>query len=446
MSSELDPAIWPASATRNSAGEITIAGLSVTKIAAEYGTPVFIFDEADVRKRARDYVAAFKVDDIETSVHYAGKAFITTKIAQWVNQEGLGIDVASAGELEVALRAGIDPTQIVMHGNNKSVKDLERAVEVGIGRVVIDSLIEIERLNSIASSAGIVQQILLRLTVGVEAHTHEAISTAHEDQKFGLSVASGMAMAAVDNVMESDALSLAGLHSHIGSQIFDASGFELATHRVVDFAAQIKQRHGLTVSELDVGGGMGIAYVAGDDPLDVTTMAKSILDIVRTECARVKIPVPKISVEPGRAIIGNPGITVYEVGTIKPVELDSGITRHYISVDGGMSDNIRTALYDAEYTTTIANRVSTGMPVISRVVGKHCESGDIVVRDTHLPADIRPGDLLAVAATGAYCRSMASNYNHIPRPAAVSVNEGKSQVLLRRETIEDLLALDGGLS
>ena len=446
MSSELDPAIWPASATRNSAGEITIAGLSVTQIAAEYGTPVFIFDEADVRKRARDYVAAFKVDDIETSVHYAGKAFITTKIAQWVNQEGLGIDVASAGELEVALRAGIDPTQIVMHGNNKSVKDLERAVEVGIGRVVIDSLIEIERLNSIASSAGIVQQILLRLTVGVEAHTHEAISTAHEDQKFGLSVASGMAMAAVDNVMESDALSLAGLHSHIGSQIFDASGFELATHRVVDFAAQIKQRHGLTVSELDVGGGMGIAYVAGDDPLDVTTMAKSILDIVRTECARVKIPVPKISVEPGRAIIGNPGITVYEVGTIKPVELDSGITRHYISVDGGMSDNIRTALYDAEYTTTIANRVSTGMPVISRVVGKHCESGDIVVRDTQLPADIRPGDLLAVAATGAYCRSMASNYNHIPRPAAVSVNEGKSQVLLRRETIEDLLALDGGLS
>ena len=446
MSSELDLAIWPASATRNSAGEITIAGLSVTEIAAEYGTPVFIFDEADVRKRARDYVAAFKVDDIETSVHYAGKAFMTTKIAQWVSQEGLGIDVASVGELEVALLAGIDPAQIVMHGNNKSIGDLERAVEVGIGRVVIDSLIEIDRLNSIASSAGIVQQVLLRLTVGVEAHTHEAISTAHEDQKFGLSVASGMAMAAVDNVLECDSISLAGLHSHIGSQIFDAAGFEIATHRVVDFAAQIKLRHGLTVSELDVGGGMGIAYVVGDDPLDVATMAKSILDIVRTECARVKIPVPKISVEPGRAIIGNPGITVYEVGTIKPVELDSGITRHYISVDGGMSDNIRTALYDAEYTTTIANRVSTGTPVISRVVGKHCESGDIVVRDTHLPADIRPGDLLAVAATGAYCRSMASNYNHIPRPAAVSVNAGKAQVLLRRETIDDLLALDSGLT
>jgi diaminopimelate decarboxylase len=446
MSNELDPAIWPASATRNSAGEITIGGLSVTEIAAEYGTPVFIFDEADVRKRARDYVAAFKVDDIETSVHYAGKAFMTTKIAQWVSEEGLGIDVASVGELEVALRAGIDPAQIVMHGNNKSVKDLERAVEVGIGRVVIDSLIEIERLNSIAASAGIVQQVLLRLTVGVEAHTHEAISTAHEDQKFGLSVASGMAMAAVDNVMESDALSLSGLHSHIGSQIFEATGFELATHRVVDFAAQIKQRHGLTVSELDVGGGMGIAYVAGDDPLDVATMAKSILDIVRTECSRVNMPVPKISVEPGRAIIGNPGITVYEVGTIKPVELDSGITRHYISVDGGMSDNIRTALYDAQYTATIANRTSTAVTAISRVVGKHCESGDIVVRDTQLPADIKPGDLLAVAATGAYCRPMASNYNHIPRPAAVSVCAGQSQVLLRRETIEDLMAFDAGVN
>ena len=446
MSNELDPAIWPASATRNTAGEITIGGLSVTEIAAEYGTPVFIFDEADVRKRARDYVAAFKVNDIETSVHYAGKAFMTTKIAQWVSEEGLGIDVASVGELEVALRAGLDPAQIVMHGNNKSVKDLERAVEVGIGRVVIDSLIEIERLNSIAASAGIVQQVLLRLTVGVEAHTHEAISTAHEDQKFGLSVASGMAMAAVDNVMESDALSLAGLHSHIGSQIFDATGFELATHRVVDFAAQIKQRHGLTVSELDVGGGMGIAYVAGDDPLDVTSMAKSILDIVRTECSRVNMPIPKISVEPGRAIIGNPGISVYEVGTIKPVELDSGITRHYISVDGGMSDNIRTALYDAQYTATIANRISTAVTAISRVVGKHCESGDIVVRDTQLPTDIKPGDLLAVAATGAYCRPMASNYNHIPRPAVVSVCAGQSQVLLRRETIEDLMAFDAGVN
>jgi diaminopimelate decarboxylase len=446
MASDLNPQIWPASASRNDQGEITVGGVTVSNLASQYGTPLYVFDEADVRQRARDYVAAFTVSDIETSVHYAGKAFITTKIAQWVNQEGLGIDVASVGELEVALRAGIDPQQIVMHGNNKSVKDLERAVEVGVGRIVIDSLIEIERLNAVAANAGIIQQVFLRLTVGVEAHTHEAISTAHEDQKFGLSVASGMAMAAVDNVLECDALSLAGLHSHIGSQIFDATGFELATHRVVDFAVQIKDRHGISVSELDVGGGMGIAYIDSDDPLDVSAMAKSILDIVRTECARVKISVPKISVEPGRAIIGNPGITLYEVGTVKPVELDSGITRHYISVDGGMSDNIRTALYDAEYTAVIANRDSNAKKVLSRVVGKHCESGDIVVRDIELPADTRPGDLIAVAATGAYCRSMASNYNHIPRPAAVSVAAGKSQVLLRKETIEDLLAFDAGVN
>jgi diaminopimelate decarboxylase len=291
-----------------------------------------------------------------------------------------------------------------------------------------------------------VQQVLLRLTVGVEAHTHEAISTAHEDQKFGLSVTSGMAMAAVENVLACDALSLAGLHSHIGSQIFDATGFELATHRVVDFAAQIRDIHAISVSELDVGGGMGIAYVDGDDPLDVFEMAKSILDIVRTQCARVNLPIPHISVEPGRAIIGNPGITVYEVGTVKPVVLDSGMVRHYISVDGGMSDNIRTALYDAQYSISLANRTPGDLQVVSRVVGKHCETGDIVVRDCELPADIRPGDLVAVAATGAYCRSMASNYNHIPRPAVVSVAGGVSQVLLRRESIADVLATDPGIN
>ena len=446
MYADLDRNIWPATAARNSDGAITVGGVSVLDLVAQYGSPLFVFDEADVRERARNYVKAFTVDDITTKVHYAGKAFLTTRVAQWLVEEGLGIDVASVGELEIALRAGVNPSHIVMHGNNKSVADLERAVEVGVGRIVIDSLIEIDRLNDVAARAGIVQQVFIRLTVGVEAHTHEAISTAHEDQKFGLSVASGMAMAAVENILDCSALSLAGLHSHIGSQIFDSAGFELATARVVDFAAQIRDQHGITVSELDVGGGMGIAYVESDDPLDVAQMGKAILDIVRTECHRVHLPVPAISVEPGRAIIGNPGITVYEVGTIKPVDLDSGEMRHYISVDGGMSDNIRTALYDAEYTATVASREATGVPALSRVVGKHCESGDIVVRDAQLPSDIRPGDLLAVAATGAYCRSMASNYNMLTRPAVVSVRDGESTVLLRRETIEDLLALDPGAS
>ena len=443
MNADLNPAIWPKSAHRNSDGEIVIGGLSVGSIAEQYATPVFIFDEDDVRSRASNYVAAFNSEDISTKVYYATKAFQATTVTKWLTEEGLGMDVSTMGELEVALRGGAKPQDIIFHGNNKSVAELERAVEVGVGRVVIDSLIEIERLNAIASRAGIVQQVYIRLTVGVEAHTHDFMATAHEDQKFGLSVANGAAMAAVDAVMAADALSLAGLHSHIGSQIFDAAGFEAATHRVIEFAAAIFERHALHVSELDVGGGMGIAYIDGDDPLDVAHMAKAILDIVRTECQRVHMPIPRLAVEPGRAIIGAAGITVYEVGTIKPVAVDNG-ERHYISVDGGMSDNIRTALYDAEYTVLLANRVSGGINSTSRIVGKHCESGDIVVRDVQLPADIRPGDLLAVAATGAYCRSMANNYNMIGRPAVVGVKNGQATVILRRETMSDLLSLDPG--
>lgn len=443
MQSDLNPAIWPQSAKRNEAGEIVVGGMSVADVAEKFSTPVFIFDEDDIRSRARNYVAAFNSEEISTKVYYATKAFQATTVTKWLTQEGLGMDVSTMGELEVALRGGAKPEDIIFHGNNKSTVELERAVEIGVGRIVIDSLIEIERLNAIAARAGIVQQVYIRLTVGVEAHTHDFMATAHEDQKFGLSVANGVAMAAVDAIMAADALSLAGLHSHIGSQIFDASGFEVATHRVIEFAAEIFERHGVHVSELDVGGGMGIAYLAGDDPLDVMHMAKAILDIVRTECQRVHMPIPRLAVEPGRAIVGAAGITVYEVGTIKPVEIDNG-QRHYISVDGGMSDNIRTALYDAEYTVALANRVSQGIDATSRIVGKHCESGDIVVRDAQLPADIRPGDLLAVAATGAYCRSMASNYNMIGRPAVVGVKDGQATVILRRETVEDLLSFDPG--
>lgn len=444
MATDLNPAIWPKSAARNSAGEITIGGLSVAQIAADFQTPVFIFDEDDIRSRARNYVAAFNADDITTKVYYATKAFQATNLVKWLTEEGLGMDVSTMGELEVALRGGARPENVIFHGNNKSVAELERAVDVGVGRIVIDSLIEIERLNAVAARAGIVQQVYIRLTVGVEAHTHDFMATAHEDQKFGLSIANGAAMAAVDAIMAADALSLAGLHSHIGSQIFEPSGFEVATHRVIEFAAEIFSKHQVHVSELDVGGGMGIAYVEGDDPLDIALMGKAILEIVRSECDRVHMPIPRLAVEPGRALVGAAGITVYEVGTVKPVEVDGG-ERHYISVDGGMSDNIRTALYDADYTVTIANRVSTGIDATSRIVGKHCESGDIVVRDAQLPADIRPGDLLAVAATGAYCRSMASNYNMIGRPAVVGVKTGKTTVLLRRETLDDLLALDPGI-
>lgn len=445
FNNELNPQIWPDSVRRSDFGELTIGGVGVNSLVKEFGSPLFIFDEAHVRNRARSYASAFNAGQIQTDVYYASKAFLSTKVAKWLVEEGLGIDVCTEGELAVALRAGVKPEKIIFHGNNKSVAELETAVKAGVGRIIVDSLIEIERLNQIAQRNGITVQVLVRLTVGVEAHTHEAISTAHEDQKFGLSIASGAAIDAVERVIAAPGLSLLGLHSHIGSQIFDASGFEIAAHRVIEFAALVREKFDFTVTELNVGGGMGIAYVEDDDPLNVEIMAKAIHDIISTECAAVNIPIPKLAVEPGRAIIGGGAITVYEVGTVKPVDVSDDLTRNYISVDGGMSDNIRTALYDAEYTVTIASRESSAVSHISRVVGKHCESGDIVVREANLPSDLVPGDLLAVAATGAYCRAMASNYNYLPKPAVISVNQGKSEVLLRRETLDDLLALDPGI-
>ncbi len=436
--------IWPMSTNRLPSGEIQMGKIPISTLVSAYGTPLFVIDEQDVRARAKNYVAAYDTAEVPTDVYYAAKAFLTTGVAKWLMAEGLSIDICTAGELEVALRAGFNPSRILFHGNNKSTAELERAVSVGVGRIIVDSLIEIQRLNQIAAVHGVTQQVLIRLTVGVEAHTHEFIATAHEDQKFGLSVSSGAALAAAEAVIGAEALSLLGLHSHIGSQIFDAAGFEVAAHRVVEFACAIRDAFDFTVTELNLGGGMGIAYIDGDDPLDINTMASAIHQILITECARVHFPLPRLAVEPGRAIIGGAGITIYEVGTVKSVDLDAGLERRYISVDGGMSDNIRTALYDAQYTVTLASRETPAALALSRVVGKHCESGDIVVRDAWLPADVVPGDLLAVAATGAYCRAMASNYNYIARPAVVSVSDGESQILLRRETLEDLLALDPG--
>ena len=440
----LDATIWPASATRDESGEITIAGMGVRQLVEQFGSPLFIYDEQDVRARARRYVQAYNTDEVPTQVYYAGKAFLCTSIVKWLIEEGLSIDVCTAGELETALRGGADPARILFHGNNKSTAELERAVDVGVGRIVVDSLVEIQRLNQIAAVRGVTQQVLVRVTVGVEAHTHEFIATAHEDQKFGLSVASGAALAGVEAVLGADALSLLGLHSHIGSQIFDPAGFEVSAHRIVDFAARVRDECDFAVTELNLGGGMGIAYVAGDDPLDVSKMAQAIHAIVIEQCARVHFPVPHLAVEPGRAIVGGTALTVYEVGTVKAVELDGGLTRRYIAVDGGMSDNIRPALYDAEYTVTLASRDTEAVGVPSRVVGKHCESGDILIKNATLPGDIAPGDLLAIAATGAYCRAMASNYNHMPRPAVVGVRDGKASIMLRRETLDDLLVLDPG--
>jgi diaminopimelate decarboxylase len=430
----LDPHVWPLGAARSAAGSLTLRGHDVRDLAAEHGTPVFLLDEADLRRRCRDYREAFS----GAMVFYAAKAFLSAAVARWVEEEGLGLDVCTGGELAVAVRAGFPGDRLLLHGNNKSAAELEAALDAGVGRVVVDSLAEIDRLADLCAARGVHQRVLVRTTVGVEAHTHEFIATAHEDQKFGFSLAGGDALAAVRRVLAAPGLDLVGLHSHIGSQIFDSGGFEVAAHRVVGLLAEIRDACGVELAELNLGGGLGIAYTSADDPADVVEMGRSLRSIVERECAAYALPVPALAIEPGRGIVGPGTVTVYEVGTVKPVE---GL-RTFVSVDGGMSDNIRTALYDADYTVVLASRSSSAPPMLSRVVGKHCESGDIVVKDAWLPADLAPGDLVAVAATGAYCRSMASTYNHIPRPPVVAVTEEGSRVLLRRESVDDLLSLD----
>lgn len=439
----LDPEIWPKTARRNEAGAIEIGGCDVRDLVSVYNSPVLAMDETDVRQRMHDYREAFSRPDMPAHVYYAAKAFLCTTFAKWVDQEGLRIDVCSGGELACALRAGIDPEHILMHGNNKSVVELTYAIENGVGYLVLDSYEEIARVGFIAGQLGKRPRVLIRVTLGVEAHTHEFIATAHEDQKFGFSLASGDAAEAIRRVLAlKDVMELSGVHSHIGSQIFVSSGFEIAAGRIVKLLADVRDEHGVELDLLNLGGGLGIKYIDGDEPPEVAHMAKTLEDIVATQCERYDLEIPQLAFEPGRAIVGPSTITVYTVGTVKPVHLDGGGGRTYISVDGGMSDNIRTALYGAEYTVTLASRTSDAPLALCRIVGKHCESGDIVVNDAWLPSDITSGDLLAVAATGAYNRSMASNYNWIPRPAVVGVKDGEANTLIRRETLDDLFATD----
>jgi diaminopimelate decarboxylase len=437
----LVPQLWARTVTRGPDGALAVGGLSVRDLAERFGTPAYVLDEDDMRARCREFVAAFA----GTDVYYAGKAFLCRAVVRVIAEEGLFLDVCSGGELTTALAAGMPPERIGFHGNNKSVAELTRAVDAGIGRIILDSDQEIDRLTAIARARpGPADRprprVMIRVTVGVEAHTHEFIATAHEDQKFGFSLTGGAAFAAAARVLDEDVLELRGLHSHIGSQIFDTSGFEVSARRVLALQAQIRDAHGVELPELDLGGGFGIAYTTQDDPAAPTELAKRLEKIVEDECELGNLAMPRLSVEPGRAIVGPAVFTLYEVGTVKDVD---GI-RTYISVDGGMSDNIRTALYDASYSATVASRASTAAPILARVVGKHCEAGDILVKDEFLPADVQPGDLLAVPGTGAYCRSMASNYNHLPRPPVVAARDGQARVIVRRETEDDLLALDVG--
>jgi len=442
----LVPGLWSRTVSR-SGGELVVGGVRASELAERFGTPLYVIDEQDARSRAVEVREAFDTAFAEVGtaakVYYAGKAFLTIEVARWMDAAGLNIDVCSGGELAVALAAGVDPARLGFHGNNKSLGEIELAVASGVGAIIIDSLQEIDRVADAAERHGVRQSVRLRVNSGVHAHTHAFLATAHEDQKFGIALEH--AAAAVDRIRSRPSLAFRGLHCHIGSQIFGADGFAESASRLLALHKQLLA--GGEVPELNLGGGFGIAYTTADDPAPIDELARRIAETVAAGCEELDIPIPVVAFEPGRSIIGTAGLTLYTVGTTKDVPVvfqDDGETaiRRYVSVDGGMSDNARPALYEADYSARIASRVSAAAPALVRVAGKHCESGDIVVNAEYLPGDVAPGDLLAVPATGAYCWPLASNYNYLGRPPVVAVRDGDARVLVRGETIEDLLARD----
>ena len=423
-------------------GVLAIAGCSGEKLVKEFGSPLFVIDQADFFLRAKSWRQVLDTSFGGGQLYYAAKSFICIEIAKWLKELKLGLDVCSAGELAVALAADFPASDIEFHGNNKSESEITTAIKAGVGTIVIDSFDELTRVAEIAKSLKKTQKVYLRLTPGVDAHTHEFISTAHEDVKFGFSIASGAANEAIEKCMEQSSLNLAGIHCHIGSQIFEVEGFKIAAQRLVAVLATFRDKYSKELAELNIGGGYGIAYTNDESGISPDVVIPAIASVIKDECAKAKLAVPRISIEPGRAIVGPTTTTLYLVGTTKSVKLDNGSERRYISVDGGMSENIRPALYGAVYSAFLANRSSTAKLISSRVVGKHCETGDILISEINLPSDIKAGDLLAIPATGAYGRSMASNYNHISRPAVITVINGSARVILRRENEQDLLNLD----
>lgn len=442
----LEPSVWSHNTSRDADGAITVGGVSARALAEQYGTPLYVVDEADARARAVAVRTAFDREFARVGssarVYYAGKAFLSSEVARWVTEAGLSLDVASGGELAVALAAGVDPGVIGLHGNNKSSAEIDRAVASGVGVIIIDSQLEIGRIADAAGRHGRRQRVRLRVNSGVHAHTHEYLATAREDQKFGIALPD--AAATVAAIRSHPELEFIGLHCHIGSQIFETDGFAESARRLMAVHAELLQ--GGPVPELNLGGGFGIAYTSADVAPSFDSIAAALADMVAAEAERLGVAVPVVAVEPGRAIIGPSGLTLYEVGTIKDVLVDGSSVRRYVSVDGGMSDNARPALYGADYSARIASRHSAAAPALTRVVGKHCESGDIVVDSEYLPGDVAPGDLLAVPATGAYCWSLSSNYNYLSRPAVVAVADGRARIIVRGETETDLLARDAGLT
>ncbi|MDO5720342.1 MAG: diaminopimelate decarboxylase [Actinomycetaceae bacterium] len=447
------PDLWPWSARRHD-GVLHIGGLLATDIAHQWGTPIYVLDEGDLEGRALTWVSAMAEEFWDGygmgggSAYFAAKAFMSAGVIHTVTAAGMGVDTASLGELTCALEAGADPDRIGLHGNNKSDDEIRLAIsagERGIGRIVIDAPAEVERIATIARQLGRRARVMIRVTTGVHAGGHDFIATAHEDQKFGLSLVSGAAYRVARAVCETEELDFVGLHSHIGSQIFDLEAFTESASRLMGLAKQLAAE-GIECREVDLGGGYAITYTAADPvPPTQKEVARSLATAVREACARHNLKVPHISIEPGRSTIGPTTVTLYRVGTVKRVPIDEG-ERLYVSVDGGMSDNIRPALYNAKYCVTLANRAPTGPTALSRIVGKHCESGDIIIADTLLPADVAPGDLLAVPATGAYGHAMSSNYNMLTRPGTLAVRDGEARWLIYPETVSDLLDRDATLN
>jgi diaminopimelate decarboxylase len=427
------PAIWPLTAHADDDGRLCIGELALTDIADEFGTPAYVIDEADFRARARRYRAALG----NAEVLYAGKSLLTIAVARWAHEEGLGMDVCSAGEMATAMAGGVDKAQIVMHGNAKSQDELRAAVRFGVGRIVLDSSMEITELAGLAEGR---QRVLIRVTPDLDIHGHRAVTTGVCDQKFGFALDGGHAADAVARVLSHPSLQLIGLHCHLGSQVTDAAVYGEAIRRLIAAMADIRASHGLILTELNIGGGHGIPYLAKDPELGVDQLARVIEDALDEACAAERFPRPAVVVEPGRAISARAGVTLYRV---RGVKTQPG-GRTFVAVDGGMSDNPRVALYDAKYTVALVNRHSPAPKQLVTVAGRHCESGDEIARDVELPADVHPGDLLAVAATGAYHHTMASNYNMVGRPPLIAVKDGHARELVRRETTADLLARDLG--
>lgn len=421
----------------NAEGRLEIGGCDTQQLANQYGTPLYVFDEQLIRTRCREYREAFQATGMNFQVAYASKAFCVMAMCRIVEEEGLSLDVVSDGELYTALQAGFPPAKIHFHGNNKTPQEIAMALEANIGCFVVDNFLELQLLNEMARGTKQKVNILLRITPGVEAHTHEFISTGQTDSKFGFDLENGTAFRAVQETLKLEQLRLLGVHSHIGSQIFEVEGFKLAADKVSRFAAEVRDELGYTFTVINLGGGFGIRYMEGDTPLPAAQYISAIADAVKTNFAAYNYPLPEIWIEPGRSIVGEAGTTLYTIGSVKDIP---GV-RKYIAVDGGMTDNPRPALYDAKYEAMLANRALEVEEEVVSVAGKCCETGDMLIWDLALPV-VRTGDLLAVSSTGAYNYAMASHYNRIRKPAVVFVKDGESDVVVRRDTFEDVAGND----